>query len=123
MTHVDHIAEEDVKLELSQLWMLPLILFRMICSFFQTEQAFIRDHRRKGSSPKDWEDHIPDLVQAEWAIAAIKAEGAPRLLAGEPIDFSSSSSSSSSSIRIPAPPRLTTGGLPPMTSLLPLLPC
>ncbi|MDP3739401.1 MAG: hypothetical protein Q8R02_18575 [Hyphomonadaceae bacterium] len=96
MTQADHIAKDDVKLELSQLWMLPLILFRMICSFFQTEQKFIRDHRRKGVAPKDWEDHIPDLVEAEWAIDAIKAEGARRLLAGEHIDFNT--------IRIPAPP-------------------
>ncbi|MDP3740644.1 MAG: hypothetical protein Q8R02_24875 [Hyphomonadaceae bacterium] len=76
--------------------MLPLILFRMICSFFQNEQAFIQEHRRKGVAPKDWQDHIPDLVEAEWAIDAIKAEGARRLLAGQPIDFYS--------IRIPAPP-------------------
>jgi hypothetical protein len=95
MTQADHIAE-DVRLELHQLWMLPLILFRMICSFFQTEQAFLREQRKKGSTPKAWEDHILDLVEAEWAIAAIKAEGARRLLASEPIDFST--------IRIPAPP-------------------
>jgi hypothetical protein len=96
MTQADHIAEDGLHLELNQLWMLPLILFRMICGFFSNEQKFLHAHRRKRSAPKDWQDHIPGLVEAEWAIAAIKAEGARRLLAGEPIDFNT--------IRIPAPP-------------------
>ena len=96
MTHAAHIAEEDVKLELSQLWMLPLILFQMICSFFANERRFIRDHRRKRSSLTNWEDHILDLVEAEWNIDALKAEGARRLLAGDPLDFQT--------IRIPPPP-------------------
>jgi len=95
MTHADRIAEKDVTPEL-KLWMLPLILFQMICSFFGNERDFIRDHRRKRSSLTNWEDHILDLVEAEWNIDALKAEGARRLLAGEPLDFST--------IRIPAPP-------------------
>ena len=76
--------------------MLPLVLFQMICGFFSNEQAFIREHRSKRSVPTDWESHIPGLLEAEWAIAAIKAEGARRLLAGEAIDFNS--------IPIPPPP-------------------
>ena len=96
MTHADPIAADGLKLELNQLWMLPLILFQMICGFFSNEQTFLHEHRRKRSAPKDWEDHIPGLLEAEWAIAAIKAEGARRLLAGEAIDFNS--------IPIPPPP-------------------
>jgi len=94
MTHADHIAEDD-RPEL-KLWMLPLILVAMICSFFANERDFIRDHRKKRSPLTNWEDHILDLVEAEWNIDALKAEGARRLLAGEPIDFST--------IRIPPPP-------------------
>jgi hypothetical protein len=94
MTHADPIAE-DTRPEL-KLWMLPLILFQMICSFFTNERQFIRDHRRKRSSLTNWEDHILDLVEAEWNIDALKAEGARRLLAGDPLDFQT--------IRIPPPP-------------------
>jgi hypothetical protein len=94
MTHADHIAE-DTRPEL-KLWMLPLILLAMICSFFSNEREFIRDHRKKRSTLTNWEDHILDLVEAEWNIDALKAEGARRLLAGEPLDFST--------IRIPPPP-------------------
>jgi hypothetical protein len=94
MTHADHIAEDKTP-EL-KLWMLPLILFQMICSFFGNERDFIREHRKKHSSLANWEDHILDLVEAEWNIDALKAEGARRLLAGEPLDFST--------IRIPPPP-------------------
>ena len=96
MTHADPIAKDGLKLELDQLWMLPLVLFQMICGFFSNEQTFIRQHRGKHSVPTDWESHIPGLLEAEWAIAAIKAEGARRLLAGEAIDFNS--------IPIPPPP-------------------
>ena len=96
MTHADHIAKDGLKLELDQLCMLPLVLFHMICGFFSNEQTLIRQHRGKHSVPTDWESHIPGLLEAEWAIAAIKAEGARRLLAGEAIDFNS--------IPIPPPP-------------------
>ena len=96
MTHADHIAKDGLKLELDQLWMLPLVLFQMICGFFSNEQAFLHEHRRTRSVPTDWESHIPGLLEAEWAIAAIKAAGARRLLAGAAIDFNS--------IPIPPPP-------------------
>ena len=96
MTHADPIAADGLKLELNQLWMLPLVLFQMICGFFSNEQTFLHEHRRKRSAPADWQDHIPGLLETEWAIAAIKAEGARRVLAGAAIDFNT--------IPIPPPP-------------------
>ena len=86
MTHADHIAEDTCP-EL-KLWMLPLILFQMICSFFANHVDRLKQ-MRSGPLPKDWEDHFDRLMDAEWPMQAILAEGARRILAGQDLDYAS----------------------------------
>ena len=73
--------------------MLPLILFQMICNLVRVSASRhidrFADMRRRKTLPKDWEDHFDRLMEAEWPIRAILAEGARRILAGQDIDYAS----------------------------------
>ena len=89
MTSADHPLEDGVRLEPGQLWMLPLILFRMICDFFQDEKAALKRLRHRTPKTGAWQAHYWDLRVCEWRIRIVLAEGAKRLLAGETIDLSS----------------------------------
>ncbi len=97
MTHADDIAESDIQLEPSQLWMLPILLFQIMAALF-TDYAhkLKRLRRRKPPRSRKWQSCYADLCRCEYSIDVILAEGARRLLAGQPLDLES--------IVIPPPP-------------------
>jgi len=87
MTHADPIVQDDLRLELSQLWMLPLILLRIILAAFETDRADLKELRRRKALRGNWQAQFEDLRQAEWGVRYLLACEARRFLAGEPIDI------------------------------------
>jgi len=87
MTHADHSAQDGLRLELSQLWMLPLILLRILLAAFETDRADLKELRRRKALRGSWQTHYEDLRQAEWGVRYLLARKARRFLAGEPIDI------------------------------------
>ena len=87
MTSASNTIEEEIHLAPSQLWMLPLLLWRMICAWFAGEAEFLSQARSQGATVETWEDHLLDLAIAEWNISALLSESSRRLLAGEPLDY------------------------------------
>ena len=87
MTHADRIAQDDLRLELSQLWMLPLILLRIILAVFEADRADLKELRRRKALRGNWQAHYEDLRQVEWGVRYLLAREARRFLAGEPIDI------------------------------------
>ena len=83
MTNADHIAEEGPRLELNQLWMLPLILFQMICSTFAVMLSSLQEMRRTRPLPRNWQDHLNGLRESEWPVMVVLAEGARQILEGK----------------------------------------
>jgi len=92
MTNAANIAETeetDTTLSWDQLWMLPLILFHVICELFSNHVAHFKQLRRTRPMPKGWEELIEPLREAEWPVVSLRTEGARRILAGQPLDLAS----------------------------------
>jgi hypothetical protein len=87
MTCADRTEQDGLSLELSQLWMLPVLLLQMICSYFSGEKAALKRLRTKSLDLDKLHAHSRDLRRCEWDIRVILAEGARRLLAREPINL------------------------------------
>lgn len=96
MTHADTSAQDGIHLELSQLWMLPILLFQILASLFVDYARKLKRLRRRTPRSDRWMASYADLCRCEWSIEVILAEGARRFLAGKPLDLDS--------IRIPPPP-------------------
>ena len=80
---------DDTTLSWEQLWMLPLILFHVICEMFSSHVDHFKHLRRTRPMPKGWEQLIEPLQEAEWPVFSARAGGARRILAGEPLDMMS----------------------------------
>jgi hypothetical protein len=104
MTHADPIAQDDIHLEPSQLWMLPILLLQMMAAVFLGHAARLKRLRRRPPRTNKWTTCYWDLRLCEWSIEVVLAEGARRLLAGNPIDLDS--------IRIPPPPETWLPAMP-----------
>ncbi len=104
MTHADSIAQDDIHLEPSQLWMLPILLLQMMAAIFLGHAARLKRLRRRPPRTNKWTACYWDLRLCEWSIEVVLAEGARRLLAGKPIDLDS--------IRIRPPPETWLPAMP-----------
>jgi hypothetical protein len=78
---------ESIRLDLSQLWMLPILLLSVIFSVFADYADKLKEKRRTRPLPKTWKEHWPNLRQAEWHIRELTASGIEQILSGKDLDL------------------------------------
>lgn len=94
MTNGTRTLEEESKAEahdgfdLSQLWLLPLLLLAQVLAVFAGHADKLKAMRRRvRAMPEAWTDFIPGLLTAEWHIRSLTASGVEILMSGQELDI------------------------------------
>jgi hypothetical protein len=94
MTNGTRTLEEERKVEahdgfdLSQLWLLPLLLLAQVLAVFAGHADKLKAMRRRvRAMPEAWTDFIPGLLTAEWHIRSLTASGVEILMSGQELDI------------------------------------
>lgn len=95
MTHGPETLQEDERtveaahgFDLSQLWLMPLLVLAHILAVFAGHADKLKAMRRRVKAmPEAWRDLIPGLLIAEWHIRSLTASGIEILLSGEELDI------------------------------------
>ena len=81
-------VEAEGGFDLSQLWLLPLLLLAHVLALFAAHADKLKAMRpRIKSLPEAWRDHIPTLLICEWHIRSLTASGVEILLSGQELDL------------------------------------
>lgn len=96
MTEAKETSQEEGKagpqqgVDLSLLWLWPVLLFHALLQAFATDAHKLKALRRKKQrySNPQWRIHVENLRLTEWEVRAYISGHALRQLAGQPVDLS-----------------------------------
>ena len=80
-------SEKETGLSLTELMMLPVILVWLTFQAFAQHVAKLKEKRRTKPLPINWQEHWPNLRQAEWHIRQLTASGVEQIFSGHDLDL------------------------------------
>jgi hypothetical protein len=78
---------EGVSLDLSHLWMLPILLLSVMAAIFADYADKLKEKRRTKPLPKSWKEHWANLRLAEWHIRELTTSGVEQIFSDQNLDL------------------------------------